>query len=86
LLPIPRAAVAELHYRPDVSMENPHAIIPVTDPARAIYARLAEGEVLSREEVGVLGHTVLEELRARAERNQRVLLKEAGTLRLTAPS
>lgn len=67
-------------------MESSNAIIVIGDPERAIYARLADGEVLRGEEVTMLGHELLSALRARAQRNQRQLVEEADTLRLTAPS
>jgi hypothetical protein len=66
-------------------MSDPCAIDFVSDFARAIYARLAEGEMLSGEEVTMLDPAVLEALRERARRNQRHLHEEGETLRLTAP-
>ena len=58
----------------------------VRNATRAAYGRLADGEVMTREEVELLGPQVVAELRARARRNKRRLVEEHGTLRLEVPS
>jgi hypothetical protein len=58
----------------------------VRNATRAAYGRLADGEVLSREEVELLGPQVVSELRAQARRNKRRLVEDEGTLRLEVPS
>jgi hypothetical protein len=67
-------------------MGQADAIVLVVNAARAVYSRLADGEILSQDEVVRLDPGVLHELRVRADRNRRRLIEEAGTLRLTARS
>jgi hypothetical protein len=57
----------------------------VRNVARGVYARLADGDILSHDEVLLLGEQVVAELRAQALRNQRRLVEAAGTLRLELP-
>jgi hypothetical protein len=63
-------------------MGHSNAIVQVEDRGRALYARLADGEALSEDEVRALDAHVIAELRARAERNHRRLVEESGTMRL----
>jgi len=55
------------------------------DVAREVYARLADGEVISMHEADAIGPHVLPELRARATRNQRQLTEDGDSLRLVLP-
>jgi hypothetical protein len=68
------------------SMGDTEVPSSVRNATRAVYARLADGDVVGREEVELLGPQVVAELRARARRNKRRLVEEHGTLRLEVPS
>jgi hypothetical protein len=67
------------------SMGDTEVPSSIRNATRAAYGRLADGEVLSHEEVELLGPEVVSELRAQARRNKRHLVEEHGTLRLEVP-